>query len=64
MLPNSNLMSVKFRVPARKLEDIKNVVVALGGQIEEEAFLFLPPVTGSRGRRTGKKPQSSIYQAK
>jgi len=37
MLPNSNLMSVKFRVPARKLEDIKNVVVALGGQVEEEA---------------------------
>ena len=36
MLPNSNLMSVKFRFPARKLEDIKNVVVALGGQIEEE----------------------------
>lgn len=37
MMPNSNLMSVKFRVPAKKLEDIKNVVAALGGQIEEEA---------------------------
>jgi len=36
MMPNSNLMSVKFRVPAKKLEDIKNVVAALGGQIDEE----------------------------
>ncbi|NCU37414.1 XRE family transcriptional regulator [Candidatus Falkowbacteria bacterium] len=36
MMPNSNLMSVKFRVPAKKLEDIKNVIVALGGQIDEE----------------------------
>ena len=26
MMPNSNLMSVKFRVPAKKLEDIKNIV--------------------------------------
>lgn len=37
MMPNSNLMSVKFRVPAKKLEDIKNIVAALGGQIDEEA---------------------------
>lgn len=36
-MPNSNLINVRFRVPAKKLEDIKNVVAALGGQIEEEA---------------------------
>ncbi len=35
MLSNSNLVSIRFRIPAKKLEDIKNVVVALGGQVEE-----------------------------
>ena len=36
MVPNSNLRSIRFRVPAKKLEDIKNVVAALGGQIIDE----------------------------
>ncbi|HNX74567.1 MAG TPA: helix-turn-helix transcriptional regulator [Candidatus Rifleibacterium sp.] len=36
MIPTSNLMSVKFRVPAKKLEDEKNIIAALGGQIDEE----------------------------
>jgi DNA-binding transcriptional regulator YdaS (Cro superfamily) len=36
MVPNSNLRSIRFRVPAKKLEDIKNVVAALGGKIIEE----------------------------
>ncbi|EKD82886.1 MAG: Transcriptional regulator [uncultured bacterium] len=36
MMHDNNLMSVRFRIPVKKLEDIKNVVAALGGQIEEE----------------------------
>ena len=35
-MPDNSLMSVRFRVPTKKLEDIKNVIVALGGQIDEE----------------------------
>ena len=37
MLPENSLMSVHFRVPVKKLEDIKNVILALGGQVDEEA---------------------------
>lgn len=36
MMPNNSLMSVRFRVPTKKLEDIKSVIIALGGQIDEE----------------------------
>jgi DNA-binding XRE family transcriptional regulator len=37
MVANSNLRIIRCRVPVKKLEDIKNVVAALGGQIIDEA---------------------------